>query len=121
LSPDLVIRNVLKTQRNQGDLWPSLYTKKAMDFYSDLSLCQKEEFLLLLAKDFAFDVSQVESLIQHLSEVDKEKRHAVLYKIRKALNPAYEQFFDRVNQLPDGLAQLSQMRSDLLVRFILWF
>ena len=110
-----MISNVLKGQRDQGDLWPSLLAKQAIQFYIQLDLNQKTEFLKILAMDFGTNEAQVVALAQELLKSEEGGRRRNIKALRNALVPMYEVFFDRVAQLPGGLASLVQMREDLMV------
>jgi malonyl-CoA decarboxylase len=45
---------------------------------------------------------------EHLEQLEKE--------LREELEPKYNRFFDRIQQLPNGLKILTDMRADLLVK-----
>ncbi|XP_047309133.1 malonyl-CoA decarboxylase, mitochondrial isoform X2 [Impatiens glandulifera] len=100
--------------------------------YLDLSKNDRQSLLLILAKDYDLDRSQIHELMkQYLGleasatggKVDASTNEdgsclAAFYRlernIRYALKPQYEDLFERLNTHPGGLKFLSIMRADIL-------
>ncbi|KAJ4975192.1 hypothetical protein NE237_000298 [Protea cynaroides] len=99
--------------------------------YFGLSHDERQKLLLVLARDYDVNRTQVRELIRKYlglelpgvdkaksSDIDEEGLLSVLYRteknLRHALKPTYEVLFERLNTHPGGLKFLTILRADLL-------
>lgn len=112
-----LVSGVIKTQREHGDIWPSLLTRQFCEFYDGLDLSGKNRFLNTLAVDFGINIKDAaEAVRQFEDSLGKNDRtvQRSTQRLRDVLKPAYETLFNRINQLPDGVHFLIKLRADLL-------
>lgn len=113
-----LIASLLRVQRDQGDLWPSLLAQETVDFYSSLSTPEKQVFLSILAQDFGLDSDGIKETARRVGEATDAVTGRSLKALSASMTAPYSLFLDRIYQLPDGLSFLVRMRQDLLVCFI---
>ncbi|KAI8904493.1 malonyl-CoA decarboxylase-domain-containing protein [Powellomyces hirtus] len=116
-----------RKEHGGGDVLPALLARRCCEFYAGLDMDERSNFLTILARDF--DVDRTHALAAAQSYIDKShsldddhegpvsatpriNRHE--RALRAALRPLYEQFFDQINRLPEGMAFLVGMRGDVL-------
>ncbi|KAL1922127.1 uncharacterized protein VTP21DRAFT_10769 [Calcarisporiella thermophila] len=117
-----LLSSAIASQRGQGDLLPSVITRSCCELYESLNDEGKIEFLRILARDFGVPRDKSVNLAQEyikIAQQDPYSKAAMRAEqiLRHAMSPSHNKFFDRVNQLPDGMKFLVDMRADLL-RFI---
>ncbi|GES91235.1 malonyl-CoA decarboxylase, mitochondrial [Rhizophagus clarus] len=106
-------------KRNEGDLVPTLMTKKCCELYENLDKEDRIKFLKILAHDFGVMRDKVFRATDHyigLSNADANERAILRAEqiLRHAMIPVHHIFFDRINRLPNGTKFLMDIRSDLL-------
>ncbi|CAB4374702.1 unnamed protein product [Rhizophagus irregularis] len=107
-------------KRNEGDLVPTLMTKKCCELYENLDKEDRIKFLKILAHDFGVVRDKVFKATDHyigISNADANERAILRAEqiLRHAVIPVHHVFFDRINRLPNGTKFLMDMRADLLV------
>ncbi|CAG8516648.1 4285_t:CDS:10 [Rhizophagus irregularis] len=107
-------------KRNEGDLVPTLMTKKCCELYENLDKEDRIKFLKILAHDFGVVRDKVFKATDHyigISNADANERAILRAEqiLRHAVIPIHHVFFDRINRLPNGTKFLMDMRADLLV------
>ncbi|KAI9296800.1 malonyl-CoA decarboxylase [Neoconidiobolus thromboides FSU 785] len=103
-------------QPKEGDLLPGFYTKESCKLYKLMKTTEKKKFIQLLIQDFDIDNQTLLNDIREYIKLDLDsnelrKRQQIL---RQDLTPKYNQFFDHVLQLPNGLRFLIDMREDVI-------
>lgn len=117
----ILLQQVMKTHRQDGDIWPSLLSQRICEYYEQADFETRSNFLKMLAKDFNLDAQAVEAGIARYAAIASDKHNSRLHAVenlRDLLLPPFEKFFTRVNQLPGGLHFLIGMRADVLVFLI---
>ncbi|GES82902.1 malonyl-CoA decarboxylase, mitochondrial-like [Rhizophagus clarus] len=109
-------------KRNEGDLVPTLMTKKCCELYENLDKEDRIKFLKILAHDFGVMRDKVFRATDHyigLSNADANERAILRAEqiLRHAMIPVHHIFFDRINRLPNGTKFLMDIRSDLLENY----
>lgn len=105
--------------KSGGDVYPPLLARQSMQFYLELDTDGKHRFLAILAKNFGVDNANVTTrATQYINANAKAKGQRTVLRseqqLREALIPLYNHFFTMINQIPNGLHFLVNMRSDIL-------
>lgn len=112
-----LIGQIIRTKREDGDIWPALLCKQFTEYYSLLDINQKANVLKILEEDFGVDHKSIEEAIKSYQGSRLKTGRSFLNvanRLRVSLEPAYDSLFNRISQLPDGMAFLVNLRADLL-------
>jgi malonyl-CoA decarboxylase len=112
-----LVQQIVKSRREDGDIWPTLLCKQFCEFYTNANLNQRARILTILGAEFGLDQEHINKSIEsYQKQQHKQGRPGVLNlaKLRSSLEPAYESLFNRISQLPGGLLFLVHMRSHCL-------
>ncbi|TPX61419.1 malonyl-CoA decarboxylase [Spizellomyces sp. 'palustris'] len=114
-----LLRRTISTRREQGDILPSLLARQCCEFYEGLDLAGRANFLRILGRDF--DVNREAVAVaahKYLDARSAGKGDKGFMRteeiLRQSLQPLYEKFFERINQLPGGMQFLVNMRANVL-------
>jgi hypothetical protein len=112
-----LVQQIVKSKREDGDIWPTLLCKQFCDTYCSLDISQRAHILTILGTEFGLDQAFAQESIERFQK--QQHRHGragvmALQRLRNALEPAYESLFHRISQLPGGLLFLIQMRAHCL-------
>ncbi|KAJ3271894.1 hypothetical protein HDV01_006108 [Terramyces sp. JEL0728] len=111
------IENVVKSKRQDGDIWPVLLCKQLTEYYENTDNNGKLYFFNLLGKEFGLDNKSIQSAIQQYQRSSPScgrKLVMATNRLQKQLQPSYTKLFNSISKLPGGLLFLINLRQDLL-------
>ncbi|KAJ3043521.1 hypothetical protein HDV00_004910 [Rhizophlyctis rosea] len=114
-----LLSQVTRAGREQGDILPSLMARQCVEFYEQLDMKGRMDFLRILGREFGVDREEVAKAAAQYLEVESAGRGDRAFMrteqiLRTSLRPHYEKIFTRMKGLPFGMQFLVNLRADLL-------
>ncbi|CAG8540852.1 11427_t:CDS:10 [Ambispora gerdemannii] len=114
-----LISGAISKKRTEGDLLPSIFTKRCCELYERLDKEGRIMFMEVLAREFGVPKDDsIKAAQNYIQAVGEDKTANAVFRaeqlLRHVLVPYHSIFFERVNYLPDGIKFLLDLRTELL-------
>jgi len=105
---------------NNTDLFSSSMASQFCSFYQNLDMDSKKKLMKMLNQDFGVVHEDLDASISEYSSLKAKKAdnpkaiHRAIEKLRHSSTPLYNRLFSIINQQPNGMNFLVELRAELL-------